>query len=186
MIKIGKERNKAVIRIFLNLLFLLAGCEFDPDTPYEPLSKLRDSDQAVARIYAAPFSPLGRLAVHTWIILKASNATEFDRWEGWTWYEEPYGYLRKNLYGPEDDFGFGSCFIVSEIIGPEAQKVDDFVTNHYQEYPYIDEYDLLPGPNCNTFTAWVIESTGWSAELPDAAYGKYYYEKHGSEVAEHP
>jgi len=161
--------------MILMVLLVLGGCVYEPqEREYEPLSKLSVSGQAVARIYAVPATPLGRHIVHTYLIVKSANTNYFDRWEVWTWSAEPYGYLRKNLYGPEDDFGLGRVEVLAERMGAEAQIVVEFITEHHQDYPYKDDYDLVTGPNCNTFTSWIIQSTHWSMELPDSAWGKDY------------
>jgi len=42
-------------------------------------------------------------------------------------------------------------------------------------YPYVTEYEAWPGPNSNTFTAWVIrEVPGLDVALPNNAIGKDY------------
>ncbi len=42
-------------------------------------------------------------------------------------------------------------------------------------YPYADRYAAWPGPNSNTFTAWVLRAVPeLRAELPPTAIGKDY------------
>jgi hypothetical protein len=44
-----------------------------------------------------------------------------------------------------------------------------------KSYPYPDEYNAWPGPNSNTFTAWITrEVPELRADLPPTAIGKDY------------
>jgi hypothetical protein len=164
-----------VRRLFVGTLLVVAGCMYEPvEDGYGPISEFTDSGLAVARIYAVPATPLGWHIVHTYLVVKSADSNECDRWECWPRSEEPYGFLRKNLYGPEEDFGLGSVMVLDELIGPKAEIVADFIADHYQDYPYIEEYSLVNGPNCNTFIAWIAYSTNWTVEFPDSAWGKDY------------
>jgi hypothetical protein len=165
--------------ILFGVLVGVSGCFFVefwvPDQEgYEPISKLSTSGEAVARVYATPIPPLGLLVVHTYLVVKPADSTVFDRWDCWSNYAEPNGHLRKNLYDSEDDFGWGPSYIVAELIGPSAEGVVEFVANHSLDYPYREIYHYIPGPNCNTYPQWVLDSTGWSVELPSSAIGKEF------------
>jgi hypothetical protein len=157
-------------------LFILSGCVGSMAPPeesgYQPLSDLAAGKQAVVRIYAAPIPILGSLIVHTWFAVKSANATSFDRWEVWLTSGEPNGYLKKNFYPVEGNPLAGEGFIVTELIGPPAEPIVDFIVNHSTEYPYMNFYMLIPGPNCNTYTQWVLDNSGWNVAIPDNALGK--------------
>jgi hypothetical protein len=82
-------------------------------------------------------------------------------------------YKNKNLYEPEEDFGLG-CYVVAEQVGSGALKVIEVLEKSSENYPYQGVYHYLPGPNCNTYTQWVLDQAAWDVLLPDAALGKDY------------
>jgi hypothetical protein len=176
MMYLGK-RKISVSRVLATLgLFMVAGCVGNMATPedsgYQSLANLAKSNQAVARIYAAPLPIVGSLIVHTWFVVKPADAQTFNRWEVWLTSAEPYGFLKKNFYPLEGNPLAGEGFIVAELVGPQAEPIVDFIENRSVEYPHKDFYVLFPGPSCNTYTQWVLDKTGWNAALPDNAVGK--------------
>ena len=105
--------------------------------------------------------------------MKSAEATSFDRWELWQTAGGPYGHLRRNLQAPESDVGADGVFVVAELVGPAAEPVVDFITDRSPTYPCRNTYFFL-GPNSNTYPQWVLDNTGWNAELPATAIGKDY------------
>jgi hypothetical protein len=57
--------------------------------------------------------------------------------------------------------------------GELAEKLIPRIEAAVQSYPYAGEYTLWPGPNSNTFTAWVTRAVPeLEADLPPTAIGK--------------
>ena len=64
---------------------------------------------------------------------------------------------------------------VGERRGPEAEALIGRIDAAARAYPYADEYRVWPGPNSNTFTAWVMRQVPeLRADLPPTAIGKDY------------
>ncbi len=138
---------------------------------FAPLADLATTGQAVARLYSAPIPNIEAIATHAWFVVKSAEATSFDRWELWQTAGGPYGHLRRNLQAPESGVGANGAFVVAELIGPAAEPVVDFITDRSPTYPCRNTYFFL-GPNSNTYAQWVLDNTGWNAELPATAIGK--------------
>ncbi len=161
----------------MGTLVFFSGCGTDPGVPaqadYQTLTKLAADKQAVVRIYMAPIPILGAFISHTWFVIKPADSNVFTRWEVWLSAGEPYGYLRKNFYPLEGNpLEAGEISLLAEKIGPDAEPIVAFIENHSVEYPHRYFYLLVPGPNCNTYTQWVLDHIQWDVVLPDAALGK--------------
>jgi hypothetical protein len=65
--------------------------------------------------------------------------------------------------------------LLAEKRGAEAEALIPRIDKAARSYPHGDEYSAWPGPNSNTFTAWVTrEVPELRADLPPTAIGKDY------------
>jgi Protein of unknown function (DUF3750) len=131
--------------------------------------------EAVLQVYAArTVGWRGLLAVHTWIALKRAGAGEYTRYEviGWG-VERGLPALRVNRTGA-DNWWFGSePELLLDRRGPEVDPLIDRVENAVATYPYRDSYRTWPGPNSNTFVAYVARAVPeLRLTLPPTAIGK--------------
>ncbi len=131
-----------------------------------------ETPEAVIRVYAARKGTWkGVFAVHTWITIKRAGANRFDRYEivGWG---EP---LRCNNY-PADGRWYGNDpDVVLDIRGPRAERFIGKIEAAIASYPYQERgtYRLWPGPNSNTFVAWIARQVpALGLEMPPTAIGK--------------
>jgi hypothetical protein len=112
-------------------------------------------------------------AEHMSIVLKAQGANEWTRYDVVGWGTP----VRRNGWAA-DAFWYGNRpYIVAEISGAEAKALIPRVEAAIAAYPYAarGDYTVWPGPNSNSFVAWVVRNTdGFSAELPPVAVGKDY------------
>ncbi len=131
--------------------------------------------EAIIQIYAAPaVSWRGRLAVHTWIAVKPSGADRYTRYE-----VVGFGVangapaVRVDRMGP-DNYWFGARpQLVLDRRGAEVDALIDKVRAAVAAYPYPHEYRAWPGPNSNTFTAFVARQVPeLGLDLPANAVGK--------------
>jgi hypothetical protein len=135
------------------------------------------TQDAVIQVYAArTVGWRGVLAVHTWIALKPSGAPAYTRYEVMGWgVDRGAPALRINRTGP-DNYWFGSCPEV--LIDRRGAGVDALIAEveeAVKAYPYPASYRTWPGPNSNTFTAYVGRAVpGLRLELPPTAIGKDY------------
>jgi hypothetical protein len=67
--------------------------------------------------------------------------------------------------------------IIKEYRGEGVDKLIDAVEKAANNYPWKNQYTVFPGPNSNTFTAWVAKRVPeLELELPLSAIGKSYVE----------
>ena len=67
--------------------------------------------------------------------------------------------------------------MVNQII-PHKKLIDE-VENAAKIYPWKTSYKAFPGPNSNTFTAWIAKNVPeLELELPFSAIGSGYIEKY--------
>lgn len=131
--------------------------------------------EAVVQVYAArALNWRGIFGVHTWIATKPENAPHFTVHQviGWR--------LRRNLAGLFSEAGipdrnwFGNApELLADLRGGEANEVIGKILKAVETYPYANEYRLWPGPNSNTFTAYVARQVPeLRLQLPVTAIGK--------------
>jgi len=115
---------------------------------------------AVLQVYAArAVGWRGLLGVHTWIAVRRADAQAYTRYEviGWG-VERGIAAIRVNRTGP-DNYWFGARpDLLLDRRGEGVNELIDRVEAAIAAYPYQDEYRLWPGPNSNTFTAFVGRS----------------------------
>jgi len=146
----------------------------------EPLGIAPDpatTKEAVAQVYTArAFSWRGYFGVHSWIAVKPTNASEYTVYEiiGWRINRGGSGLVIHNQ--PPDRRWFGAApTVVGEIRGAGVDAVIKRIDAAAHSYPYSREYGLWPGPNSNTFTAYVARQVPeLKVDLPPTAIGKDY------------
>lgn len=175
-----------MIRIVLQAVGLLGltGCSvwkgMSDQSKFEPLASLQNEDECIVRLYAAPIPSIEWLAVHTWFVVKPKGSHRFERWELWQRANlvsnDPdfarYGHVYKNLQSPEGNCGVPPTYVLREVTGPAAETIASVVMRCSSAYPWRDRYSYYPGPNSNTYVAWILRQADWDAVLPAAAIGK--------------
>jgi len=140
-------------------------------------------EDAVIQVYGANvWGFRGRFAIHTWIATKAKGATDYRIYQviGWR--------LRRGRSVVSVDSGdparpwYGSApVLLHDTRGDVAQELIDDVHNAALSYPFPDAYKMWPGPNSNSFTAWIaLEVPELGLSLPTKALGKTWM------INEHP
>jgi hypothetical protein len=131
--------------------------------------------EAVIQVYAArAVAWRGIVAVHSWIVVKPTDAPRFTRYE-------VIGFgvangapaVRIDRTGP-DNYWFGARpTVVLDRRGPGIDRLIDEVRDAVRTYPYPHQYRAWPGPNSNTFTAYVARRVpALGLALPPTALGK--------------
>jgi hypothetical protein len=132
---------------------------------------------AIVQVYSArAWGWRGYFAVHTWIAVKPAGATEYTVYEviGWRLrYSNSALVIRSRV---PDERWFGSApELLADKRGPSADALIARIDRAAREYPYPGEYSMWPGPNSNTFTAWVARAVPeLEVDLPPTAIGKNY------------
>ena len=133
--------------------------------------------EPVLQVYAARAWGLrGSVAVHTWITSKRANADHYVRYEiiGWRSYRGGSALVRGP--GRPDGMWFSNYpDLLVDLRGEGVDEVIDKVEAAVADYPYASSYRTWPGPNSNTFTAYVGRKVPELAlDLPPTAVGKDY------------
>lgn len=133
------------------------------------------TDQLVVQLrHATLRMPLRPFAVHYWFAVGAAGTIDWQRWEVW---QKPnccptsWGHVHLNLMPPDSAVGGGPCRINCEWRGAAARRIAAMLATP-TEYPYWHRYHYWPGPNSNTYAAWVLRAAGISPDLDPRAFGK--------------
>ena len=132
--------------------------------------------EAVVQVYGArTMGAKGIFGVHTWVAVKPTDAVE------WTIYEVIGWRLRWNdsalvVRHRQPDVWFSSkAELYADKRGAGVDELIRRIDEAAKDYPYAKEYTLWPGPNSNTFVAWVTRQIPeLQADLPATAIGKDY------------
>jgi len=131
---------------------------------------------AVVQVYGArAVRWRGAFAIHPWIAVKPEGATSYTTYQVIGWRAMRGGTALVTAEGAEPDrHWYGAApQLLAEHRGPAAQAMIERIAAAVQRYPWPDEYRAWPGPNSNTFVAWVArEVPELRLDLPPTAIGK--------------
>ncbi|MBU2882458.1 DUF3750 domain-containing protein [Psychrosphaera sp. B3R10] len=135
-------------------------------------------EAAVIEFYAADaFSWRGWFAVHTWVAIKPEKAVEYTVYEvvGWR-VRSGLPALKEYKTITPDTYWYGAKpEKVLSIKGAKAEKLIPKIVAAVARYPWADEYTLFPGPNSNTFPAWLgVQIPELELDMPFRAIGSGY------------
>jgi len=137
----------------------------------------KTTQEAVIQAYAARAVGWRRpLAVHTWIVVKPAGADRYTRYEVMGWgVGQGAPSVRVDRTGP-DNYWFGAePELLLDRRGPGVDALIEKVKVAVAAYPYPQSYVTWPGPNSNTFTAFIArEVPELGLSLPPTAIGKDY------------
>jgi uncharacterized protein YceK len=170
--------------LFCLMLFGLIGCTTkDWRTANRETAGIAPSPstsrEAVLQIYGAPtWGWRGWFAIHTWFAAKPTNEASYTVYEviGWR--------LRRGLSVVRiekdlpDRYWYGERpRLLKEFRGNGVDELISAVDRAAKSYPWPDTYNAFPGPNSNTFTAWIARQVPeLGLDLPFSAIGSGYVE----------
>ena len=127
----------------------------------------------LVQVYAArAFAWRGILGAHAWIAVKGRGADGYrvlqvTRWSG--------GVSFAPAAAPDRAWFGNEPVLLAELRGEPAGSAITAVEEAAPHYPWRNEYRIWPGPNSNTFVAWMLRRVpALDAELPPIAIGKDY------------
>lgn len=123
------------------------------------------------RYATLPF-PLGWLAAHYWFVVFEPGGA-CHRWEVWQTQNaggRSIGHLHCDLKAPDAGVGGGPACVAAEWRGEAALAIRK-ILDESETYPHCHRYRAWPGPNSNTFAAWVLHQAGVNHKLPCKAWG---------------
>jgi len=133
------------------------------------------TQEAVVQVYSArAVSWRGWFGVHSWIAVKPSNAKEFTVHEVMGWRLKRTGTALVARNRPADGYWYGSRpELLGDIRGPGVDAIIERIETAVKDYPYPDKYHVWPGPNSNTFVAFVLRRVPeLRVDMPPTAIGK--------------
>jgi hypothetical protein len=117
----------------------------------------------------------GIFGVHTWVAVKPEGASDYTVYEvvGWRLRWAESAVVVRNR-APDSWFG-AEGELYAEKRGAGVEALIERIDKAAREYPYAGTYSVWPGPNSNTFTAWVARAVPeLELDLPATAIGKDY------------
>lgn len=171
--------------LLLNLIVLVAipdhaQAEYWWNASREPVGLAPDpavTPEAIIQIYGArAYGWRGKLGIHTWIAVKPSQANSYTIYEVIGWLQRrkmPVLVIYENV--PDRRWYGNVPEILLEKRGDGVDVLIEKIDQAARSYPYAKDYTIWPGPNSNTFTAWVSRAVPeLQLDLPPTAIGKDY------------
>jgi hypothetical protein len=133
--------------------------------------------EPVIQVYAArAMGAKGWFGVHTWVAVKPAEAPRWIVHEviGWRLRWSDSAVVTRNRQPDAPWFG-AEAELLAEMRGEGVEGLIERIEQAVHDYPYAAEYAVWPGPNSNTFTAWIARAVPeLEIDLPPTAIGKDY------------
>src|SRR5271169_6237090 len=114
--------------------------------------------EAIVQVYAGrAFAWRGAFGVHTWLAAKPRDADGYTRYEviGWNAGTGRSLVSVSTTRAPDAEWFGAAPRLIDELRGAEAEAVLAKLPRAVAAYPYAGVYSLWPGPNSNTFMAYL-------------------------------
>jgi hypothetical protein len=175
-----------VALLLMGPIGVMAVGEVDLSTPWHQAR--RDSSgqapdpavvsEAVVQVYGArTVRWRGAFGIHPWIAVKRAGADSYTTYQkiGWRAYRGGNAVVASVTRTP-DAYWFGAQpRLLADHRGPQAERLIDRIEAAVAQYPWGYTYRLWPGPNSNTFVAYVARQVPeLGLDLPPTAIGKDY------------
>ncbi|MGJ3263869.1 MAG: DUF3750 domain-containing protein [Salinarimonas sp.] len=136
----------------------------------------RAAPQALVRVYAARTGRWrGIFAHHTWIVMKEAGAPAYTRFDKVGWGSP----IRVNGWAADGRWYSNPPHTILALDGAAAEAAIPALRAAVEAYPFdgVRDYEAWPGPNSNTFVAFVLEEAARTrpalgVALPPTAIGK--------------
>lgn len=132
--------------------------------------------EPIVQVYAArTWGWRGNFGVHTWIAVKPA-AESYTVYEviGWKmrWSDSALSVTQRR---PDARWYGNAPELLAERRGDGTADLIARIEKAVREYPHARQYSAWPGPNSNTFTAWVTRAVPeLRVDFPPTAIGKDY------------
>lgn len=154
-------------------------------TPFAASPDSAGDKEAVVQVYGADvWGFRGHFAIHTWVATKARDADTYQIYQVIGWRQRRGRPVLSISEGRPDKPWFGSpAILLQEKRGAEAETLVAEIEQAVKDYPYPDEYKMWPGPNSNSFVAWIgLEVPELELALPAKAIGQSWMSRRYEEI----
>jgi hypothetical protein len=131
--------------------------------------------EAMVQVYGARTMGIkGIFGVHTWVAVKPTDAPAWTVYEviGWRLRWSESAVVIRNRQPDAPWFG-APVELYADKRGAGVDELIKRIDKAAHDYPYANTYTLWPGPNSNTFTAWIARAVPeLKLDLPATAVGK--------------
>jgi hypothetical protein len=137
------------------------------------------TNEAIIQVYAADtWGWRGLFAIHSWIAAKRSGEDYYTVYDvvGWRGYRnEPVMRVARDI---PDRYWYGETpKVLKDYRGEGTDQLIDAIDQAARDYPWKTTYKAFPGPNSNTFVAWIAKQVPeLELQLPFSAIGRGYVE----------
>jgi len=172
--------------LLLLILLLFSGCESNRDwrTASRDSAGMapdpQETAEAVVQVYGADaWGWRGWFAIHTWIAAKREGEDVYTVYDvvGWRSYRnKPVMRVTRDI---PDRYWYGAKpKILVEHRGDGVNELIDAIDKAARNYPWPTTYKAFPGPNSNTFIAWIGRQVPeLELDLPFSAIGSGYVKR---------
>lgn len=135
------------------------------------------TEEAILHVYGArAWGWRGWFAIHTWIAAKRTGEKHYTVYDVVGWRERRGQPVMRASRDIPDRYWYGEKpRILVEHRGDGVDELIDAVERAAKDYPWKTTYKVFPGPNSNTFTAWIGKQVPeLELDLPFTAIGSGY------------
>lgn len=136
----------------------------------------QEHPEAVIQVYGADvWGWRGKFAIHTWVSIKPKGASSYRTFEviGWRLRRNRSVVSVSSEVNPAQGWFGSPAILLHDVRGAPAEALIAKVEAAVEAYPYSSEYKMWPGPNSNSFVAWIgLQVPELGLSLPTKALGQ--------------
>ena len=135
------------------------------------------TDEAVLHVYgASTWGWRGWFSIHTWIAAKRTGEDAYTVYDVVGWRAGNGQSVMRMFQDVPDRYWYGSKpRLIKAHQGEGVDGLIEAVEEAARSYPWKTTYKVFPGPNSNTFTAWIARQVPeLDLDLPFSAIGSGY------------
>ena len=180
---------KFLLALFMTALFstfLLVSCGLNKDwrTARRDSAEIapdpsKTNDAIVLVFGADAWGWRGWFAIHTWIATKRIGDDFYTVYDVVGWRSYHHTSVMRIAQDIPDRYWYGEKpRLLKYHEGAEKEELIDAIDEAARDYPWQDTYKAFPGPNSNTFVAWIAKQVPeLDLRLPFSAIGKGYADR---------